>query len=265
MSDIPTDDNFLKKRVFELTIWKEEKLLNASVHRSIIFSQGPMMSQGLRTKNLVLNKSSIFRKWSSSCIASEQVWSLELLCSKANRWENIPKLVKSAPRKIQALHTDLRPDSGFNSFRPLKTSLLKIFGNVQTSISLSYFEMDGRVLSKVFQSAKSVRKVSLIRCCLEPRKFSVKNQEEFQIREICLSNCRSLGQEWQGAHQALKIFLFKVADSPLKFSVKKICVTGDSIRNWNLRDLDKKQCFRGMSLVILGDGGHFRNHQLLPI
>lgn len=140
-----------------------------------------------------------------------------------------------------------------------------LFPKVTNSISLSYFKMDGKQLSKVLLAAKNVPKVLFSRCCIEDTGFIVWEPTVYKIHELSFTNCRSEKFEWQGENIELKAILIKIASSSLGKSVKKLHVSGNSISRSSMGNIEKNAGFKEISFIISDNMSHLRNHQLLPI
>lgn len=254
-----------KKRNIEIIILNEEKLLNDAIQDNISNDHGHSRFSSSNTKKLVLNKSRLFRKWASSRVRSQYTFSFEILSSKARNKKNLENMVDTFPATAKCFYADLRPNTGVNSFSYFRNMMLKVFMRMTNSISLSYFIIDGKTLSKIFTMGKDTKQLSLIRCCLSPSGFSLKRSSEFLTEEIGFSNCRSRNSEWQGEMKELRMILLKIAESPLRQSLKKLLLSGDSINKRSLEGLTKNEGFRKTNLIVSNNRSGLRDFRLLPI
>mmetsp|Transcript_16398 Transcript_16398/g.16115 ORF Transcript_16398/g.16115 Transcript_16398/m.16115 type:complete len:189 (-) Transcript_16398:273-839(-) len=188
MSDRPQVYNKIHKRNFEMSLLNAEKILNDRIHQTMSDIYTPKLFERANRNKLVLNKSPIFKKWANSSTKQTYVFSLEIMHRKANKQQSLDKIVRSFPESVKCLHTDFRRDTGYNSFVPFRNRMTALFPKIINSISLSYFRMDGKQLSKVLLAARNATKISFSRCSIEEKEFIVWEDAYYKIREMSFTN-----------------------------------------------------------------------------
>ncbi|CAI2373198.1 unnamed protein product [Moneuplotes crassus] len=217
---------------------------------------------------LVMNKQGCFRKWAGTCVAQDWMPALEIMIGLKNTGhpENkFDKLINAFPKRMKCLHIDFRLKAGFDAFNIFKSSLIRLLSRVTGVISLNYFKIRGKQLSRILLESKNVDKISFCRCSIEEKGFIIREPVQYKIRELCFTNCISSQVDCQRDENQIKFILDRIANSLLGRSLQKLHVTGDSISSSCMTNIKKNEGFKDINLIVTGNISQFKNHQLLPI